>query len=239
MPSEGSSSGGPSGLGGGSGAVGAGEGSSSGSSSSSASGSGGGNGGGRGGPSGLGGGDGAAGAGAGAPRFPLQGGAALVAWADAGLPGAVAGGDTTGVRVNNLGRTPLAAPARKAFDSTEYVWPQSEAGFQNRGVECYMLAALQVLGPVVPFRRFVAHAQMSPLHPWYRFFDDIKKDFCRGFGGAVPSTAAAMCEHAGQDVLRRGDQDDAELALSVVLDSVSNGFSTPCTPATSWQQNNT
>ena len=140
--------------------------------------------------------------------FPLTDDSVAVAWAEQGFPGARPGGSLLGVNLESLAGSPLAQPGPKVFSPGEYEWAEADNGFRNRHVECYMLAALQVLGGVRALREHVASLDMSPMHPRVRFFEALKNDFARSAGGgALNSNAAAMCEHAGRGVLERARQD--------------------------------
>ena len=115
--------------------------------------------------------------------------------------------------------TVAASPGPKVLGPDEYDWPESEGGFRNRLVDCYMISAVQVVGAVRAARLAVGGLQMSPLHPRVRFFGGLQADFARAGGGPAPeSQAAVMCEHAGAG-FQANQQEDAEAAISTCLDA--------------------
>ena len=112
-----------------------------------------------------------------------------------------------------------ASPGPKVLGPDEYDWPESEGGFRNRLVDCYMISAVQVVGAVRAARLAVGGLQMSPLHPRVRFFGGLQADFARAGGGPAPeSQAVVMCEHAGAG-FRANQQEDSEAAISTCLDA--------------------
>ena len=112
-------------------------------------------------------------------------------WASQDFLGEVAGGEVSGVDVTCV-LPEASGVGREAASACQ--WPASERGFVNGGNQCYMIAAVQLLGSAMEFRASLQHVPVAQggamLRAMQADFNDVL-----GRGNNVPRCSlAGRCE---------------------------------------------
>ena len=135
-------------------------------------------------------------------------------WASQDFEGEVDGGHVLGVDLACV----LAGPGivgREAASACQ--WPASERGFVNGGNQCYMIAAVQLLGSVAEVRASLQRIPVARggdmLRAMHADFNDVRSRAT----GVPPCAFAGICERYQAFGFQRGQMGDAHEAVLALL----------------------